>query len=272
MASPASFSLAKDSLNGALAETDRMRKLKRCVESLLSDSSLATDSDLWLTICKSLPDGWICSSSLRFSATEARELRPTPAALAEALMGSHLETWLERQGAATWLYLRRWQAPPPLLLHVDGERFLVLADPWNSSSRLQSLSRMRLEPGLQEIGDETTVICESASGLGIATGYVRLVCGDHGFLVELSAEHVCWGTWPHFFDKSRYDAHFDELYTEVSHKQWEENWRVRRPKPSRGVLMLHAQRRPIMNVSSDVRPGYFYIMADPSLIHVTKDV
>lgn len=132
---------------------------------------------------------------------------------------------------------------------------------------------MRLTPGLQEIGDDSTVICESASGLGIAMGYTRLVCNERGTFVELSAEQVCWHAWLYFFDKSHYDAHFDEHYTEVSHKQWEENWQEQRPKPSRGVLMLYAQRRVVSNRpwAADVRPGYFYIMADPSLIHVSKD-
>lgn len=191
--------------------------------------------------------------------------------------------------------------PPP---ELDK---LVLEDPHFTLNRLKDQWRVQAQMHLCEVGNSSTVFRErlangsdgeagswpsSASPLGLvlAIGYERVLYGDGGPFIELNEQQICWKAWPRFHDKSEYHmSYYDEYFTRKSYVSWVERWDKWDANPSRGLLMLYAQKSAVDDRPwapgaavhpharrehgyADYRPGYFYMAADASLITVTGGI
>jgi len=295
-----------------LCSAQELHTMRRKIEWFFSDANLCQDQALHHMISQKLPEGWICCSEI-LCRDQLREKGMTPRVLLNCLRKSHIETKVNLTSdelsrakgepgefSSRGVYLRRRQPLPPLLskdilgdqqFKCDPAQF-VLADRHQTMNRLRDQWRVQRQLHLCEVGDDTTVFQERNYGnyppVVIATGYERIVYGDHGAYVELSSSQVNWKAWPHYFDKRKFNAYFNEYYTRASHAIWEAKWQNWHPDPFKGVLMMYAQSRPVSDRAwapgagssaphagrpggyADYRTGYFYIAADESLIAVDK--
>lgn len=287
--------------------------LRRQIEWYLSDAHLSTDKELHHKISMALPEGWLCCSELLHRKPIRQLGGATPWDIVKSLHNSHLETKVaapidnlqdaDAEDLSQTVFVRRRQPLPPLLssdqLTVNGEvaidpKQLVLVDRHQTINRLRDQWRVKRQLNLAEVGDSETIFQEllrprrglQMSGHVLAIGYERVVYGDHGPYIELSRDQINWNAWPHYFDKRKYRSYFDEYYTEASHMLWKSKWDNWDPQPTKGVLMLYAQTRPVNdrpwapgsgsqphagrpNGYADYRPGYFYVAADATLITTT---
>ncbi|CAD7941217.1 unnamed protein product [Amoebophrya sp. A25] len=82
---------------------------------------------------------------------------------------------------------------------------------------------------------------EKASSSGkrlVATGYARIVYGDHGPYVELQSQHVAWESFPFFFEKPDY-SYYDEYFAE-------------------NLVMLYAQKKYVNNKKNPPKTGDWF--------------
>jgi len=304
-----------------MSEED-LRALRRGVEWYFSDCSLSTDQALHHKISQNLPEGWLCCSEL-MRLEPLRKLGVTPQLLLRCLRRSHLETKVtltaDEMNAAVGkpaefgkrgIFVRRRQPLPPLLsqdrLHLRGEADvsdpaqLVLVDRHQTMNRLRDLWRVQRQLQLNEVGDDVTIFKERIlpnvrpdcrpfgdKPVVFAVGYERVVYGDHGAYIEFAQSHIRWKAWPHYFDKSKFRSYFHEYYTRASHSIWEAKWQMWDPSPTKGVLMMYAQSRPVTDRPwapgagtdphagrpsgyADYRPGYFYVAADAFMVMVEQ--
>lgn len=197
---------------------------------------------------------------------------------------------------------RKGPLPPLLRRQFRGLRGLpppdidkvVLDDPFFTLNRLQDQWRVQSQLQLCEVGNSSTMFRELLAmkssrepGPVLAVGYERVLYGDGGAFVELNEQQICWEAWPHFHDKSEYHmAYYDEYFTRKSYIAWVDRWDKWHPNPSRGLLMLYAQKHTVDDRPwapgaaanphvrrehgyADYRPGYYYMAADASLVAVT---
>jgi len=280
-------------------------QLRRQAEWYFSDANLSMDTFFHGKLSEALPGGWV-SCSLLLCRRRMKELQATPGLLLLSLRSSHLETKVtllpsgdvqeEAPADAAGLpggdlrrcfFIRRRQPLPPLL--ANGREPTAVVDSHQTMNRLFDQLRVWEHLALSEVGDSTTVfrerlpLCSRSSGAVIAVGYERVLYGDGGPFLEVSAEQVHWDAWPHYFDKSWYHAYFDEYYTWASHQAWRARWDRWDPNPTKGLLLLYAQVRTVADRPwapgsgplphagrasgyADYRPGYFYFAADRKLI------
>mmetsp|Transcript_52287 Transcript_52287/g.122424 ORF Transcript_52287/g.122424 Transcript_52287/m.122424 type:complete len:239 (+) Transcript_52287:61-777(+) len=90
------------------------------------------------------------------------------------------------------------------------EEVFTTADCWN---RMREKDLVEGELGLPETGIEVELFDASCPGCRVATGYTRIVYGDHGAYVELDSSQVCWGSLPVVTVKPPH-AYYDEYHTE----------------------------------------------------------
>lgn len=307
-----------------LSEED-MRTLRRALEWYFSDTNLSVDQALHHKISQNLPEGWLCCSEL-MRLENLRQLGATPEWILKCLKKSHLEVKVTltadeihaavgtpNEFGNRGLFVRRRQPLPPLLSRdrlrlaseaevqvADPARF-VLVDRHQTMNRLRDCWRVHRQLNLSEVGDDTTIFRERilpnvspahrpANGKPVifAVGYERIVYGDHGPYIEFSQSQIRWKAWPHYFDKTKYNSYFNEFYTQASHSVWEEKWRMWDPHPTRGVLMMYAQSRPVSDRPwapgagstdphagrptgyADYRTGYFYVTADALMVSAER--
>jgi len=114
------------------------------------------------------------------------------------------------------------------------------------TSTIDSINRVR-DAGIvskyrkiREEGDEKTQFQSALNNRPsvLATGYTRVVYGDHGPYVEFEEHHLDMSEWPKVKEKSR-NAFYDERFTKD------------------GKIMLYVQKKSVKNVPNPPRKGYF---------------
>eukprot|EP00929_Paragymnodinium_shiwhaense_P039820 TRINITY_DN20865_c0_g1_i1.p1 TRINITY_DN20865_c0_g1~~TRINITY_DN20865_c0_g1_i1.p1 ORF type:complete len:490 (+),score=74.31 TRINITY_DN20865_c0_g1_i1:95-1564(+) len=299
----------------------RLLSIRRQIEWYMTDANLCTDHHLYGCITAGGHEGWMRLSVISRAASLQR-LGATPRLILAALQASHLEVQVLHQPGCIDImtgrcrqpdgctFIRRRQPLPPLLFKEcrgntgevpkDLQKYL-LQDPFQTMNRLKDQLHVQATLGLREVGNDNTVFREkaipgttsssasSSPGVIVATGYERILYGDHGAYVEVRPEQVNWEAWPHYFNKRTYNSYYDEYYTAASHKRWETAWEHWNWKP-KGILLLYAQLHAVADRPwapgasnenahafrphgyADYRPGYFYFAADSMVISVeTKD-
>ena len=98
-------------------------------------------------------------------------------------------------------------------------------------------------------------------GTHVATGYKRIVYGDHGPYFEFDESQIIFKNFKWFKKKSSL-AFYDERYTENRHvKLYEQKKSVNRvPNPPRGAFSKRNNRP---EGYADYLPGMYYISAFP---------
>lgn len=83
----------------------------------------------------------------------------------------------------------------------------------DSPNRIRDAERIKQEhPLLTEQGRNDVIIRSKSSNEILATGYTRVVYGDHGPYIELDKLQIEWNSFPIYKKKSQY-AWYDEYYT-----------------------------------------------------------
>jgi len=137
-----------------------------------------------------------------------------------------------------------------------------------TANRLADKARIERELGLPEVGDADTVFLDRKLNV-LARGYERIVYGDHGPYLELTASQIHWPSFPKYRKKHAL-AYYDEYFTEDM------------------AIMICAQRRPVWDRPNpprygkhsvnnnrpegyaDYRPDRYYMGPDPAFVIVHR--
>jgi len=125
------------------------------------------------------------------------------------------------------------------------------------------------ELGLKEFGEPDGVLCDR-DGVVLATGYRRIVFGDHGPYMELTNEQVMWNNFPFFRHNDAKYAYFDKCISSGSEQvqlYLQKRTVADKPNPPPGKYSVNNNRP---EGYADYRPGYFYFAADSMLISVEE--
>jgi len=117
------------------------------------------------------------------------------------------------------------------------------------------------ELGLQEFGEPDGVLCDR-DGVVLATGYNRIVFGDHGPYMELTTEQVMWNNFPFFrYNAAKY-AYFDKCISSGSEQvqlYLQKRTVADKPNPPPGKYSVNNNRP---EGYADYRPGMCYLRVD----------
>ena len=112
----------------------------------------------------------------------------------------------------------------------------------DSFNRVRDAEIVKDHIGLAEKGDDKTkfVSARNENSDVLATGYVRVVYGDHGPYVEFDKQHIDFSKWPNVKKKSDF-AYYDERFTEDK------------------KIMLYVQKKSVEKVPNPLRKGKFSV-------------
>lgn len=298
---------ARKADSAAAATEVRRRDVRKQVEWYFSDANLSTDDFFYGKISSAMPDGWLSVHWL-LRCSKLRKKEATAESIFEALSDSHLEAKMFCSATCSkpcsnmehHLFVRRRQPLPPFvgkdLKAQDAAKTIrlpecVISDKYQTMGRLKDQMVVQQTLGLKEIGDESTTFREvtgdNVLGPVIATGYERVVYGDHGPYVEFTADQINWNAWPHFHNKAAFGdkRYYDEYFTAHSFPIWQQRWMASAERKSNtdGLLMLYAQVKRVDNKPwapgawsparwatgyADYRDDCFYISANCDLIGI----
>jgi hypothetical protein len=117
------------------------------------------------------------------------------------------------------------------------------------------------ELGLKEFGEPDGVLCDR-DGVVLATGYRRIVFGDHGPYMELTTEQVMWNNFPFFRHNGAKYAYFDKCISSGSEQvqlYLQKRTVADKPNPPPGKYSVNNNRP---EGYADYRPGMCYLRVD----------
>jgi hypothetical protein len=117
------------------------------------------------------------------------------------------------------------------------------------------------ELGLKEFGEPDGVLCDR-DGVVLATGYRRIVFGDHGPYMELTTAQVMWNNFPFFRHNDAKYAYFDKCISSGSEEvqlYLQKRTVSDKPNPPPGKYSVNNNRP---EGYADYRPGMCYLRVD----------
>jgi len=126
-------------------------------------------------------------------------------------------------------------------------------------NRRANRNRVEAEVALPEQGIDGIEIYEAKSDgeVLLATGYTRIVYGDHGPYLEFMKEQVVWDSFPHFKGKGHI-GYYDEYHSEAGTKLYDQKMTVA-DQPNPPPDSEFSTNNNLREGYADYKPGMLYI-------------